>query len=117
MLLLTLRGLRGPMTCRLIREKLLHVGGPAAYSYLLGKITCGDPLNLSLHILQTLDNFLDDINICGAVHDAGVTSQLLDLVPRYVSQQHRFSQISSFLLLQSSRAQWTSCGLHCLRSV
>jgi hypothetical protein len=87
MLLLTLQELPELVHHRLIRERLLYAGGAAAYSHLLTKIGCGDPLNLSSHILQSLGRFLDDFDICEAVHEAGVTSQLLDLVPRYVLNQ------------------------------
>jgi hypothetical protein len=87
MLSLTLQGLRGPMSHRLIRESLLQAGGAVAYSHLLQKIASRDPLNFSVPILQTLDDFLGDVDICEAAHNAGMTSQLLDLVPEYVSKQ------------------------------
>jgi hypothetical protein len=87
MLLLTLQGLRGPMSYRLIRESILQASGAAAYSHLLQKIVSRDPLNLSIPILQTLDDFLGDVDVCEAAHKAGMTSQLLDLVPEYVSKQ------------------------------
>jgi hypothetical protein len=82
MLLLSLRGLHVPMSYRLVRERLLHVSGLVAYSHLLRTIACKDPLNLAILILQTLDDFLEDTDVCETVHDAGVTSQLFDLVPR-----------------------------------